>query len=49
MEAVLDRYAQPEDANAPRVCFDGCPDQVLDEVREPWPPQPGTPAREDDE
>jgi hypothetical protein len=47
MEDILDLYAQPEDSNAPRVCFDECPYQLLDEVREPLPPQPGKPARED--
>jgi hypothetical protein len=47
MEDVLDVYALPMDPNAPRVCFDECPYQLLDDVREPLPPQPGKPARED--
>lgn len=49
MEDVLDLYAQPNDPKAPRVCFDECPYQMLDEVREPVPPQPGKPKRQDDE
>ena len=47
MEDVLDLYAQPADPSAPRVCFDEWPYQLLDEVREPLPPQPGKPKRED--
>jgi hypothetical protein len=44
---VLDVYALPLDPHAPRVCFDECPYQLLDDVREPSPPLPGKPARED--
>jgi hypothetical protein len=44
MEDVLDVYAQPTEPDAPRVGFDECPYQLLDEVREPLPPQPGNPA-----
>jgi len=47
MEDVLDLYAEPSDPTRPRVCFDDCPYQLLDEVREPLPPQPGQPARQD--
>ena len=47
MEDVLDLYAEPCDPSQPRVCFDECPYQLLDEVREPLPPQPGQPARQD--
>ena len=47
MEDVLDVYALPLDPHAPRVCFDECPSQWLDDVREPLPPLPGKPARED--
>lgn len=47
MEDILDLYAQPNVPNVPRVCFDECPYQLLDEVREPWPPQPGKPKRQD--
>lgn len=43
----MDLYAQPAEENAPRVCFDECPYQLLDEVREPVPPQPGKPQRQD--
>lgn len=49
MEDVLDLYAEPEDPSRPRVCFDECPYQLLDEVRPPLPPQPGHPARQDSE
>lgn len=47
MEDVLDVYALPVEPHEPRVCFDECPYQLLDDVREPLPPQPGQPARED--
>ena len=47
MEDVLDLYAEPDDPKVPRVCFDECPYQLLDEVREPMPPQPGKPKRQD--
>jgi hypothetical protein len=49
MEDVLDLYAEPEDPSRPRVCFDECPYQLLDEVRPPLPPQPGHPVRQDSE
>ncbi len=47
MENVLDLYAEPSYPTRPRVCFDECPSQLLDEVRETLPPQPGQPARRD--
>jgi len=47
MEDVLDVYALPLELSVPRVCFDECPYQLLDEVREPLPPQPGKPKRQD--
>lgn len=47
MEDVLDLYATPADPNAPKVCFDECPYQLLDEVREPLPMQPAQPRRYD--
>ena len=47
MEEVLDLYAEPVESNAPRVCFDECPNPLLNEVREPLPPQPGKPTRQD--
>ena len=49
MEDVLDLYASPPDPTAPKVCFDECPYQLLDEVREPLPMQPGQPERFDSE
>jgi hypothetical protein len=49
MEDVLDLYAEPDDPARPRVCFDECPYQLLDEVRPPLPPQPGRVARQDSE
>ena len=47
MEEVLDVYAEPDDPTAPRVCFDECPYQMLDHVREPQPPKPGKGQRID--
>ena len=47
MEDVVDVYALPSEPNAPRVCFDECPYQLLDQVGKPLPPRPGKPARED--
>ena len=47
MEDVLDVYAESTDPTEPRVCFDECPYQLLDDVREPWPTQPGKPKRQD--
>jgi hypothetical protein len=49
MEDVLDLYAEPYDRQYPVVCFDESPDQVVSEVRQPWPVRPGQPARYDDE
>jgi hypothetical protein len=49
MEDVLDLYASPPDPTAPKVCFDECPYQLLDEVRDPLPMQPGQPKRFDSE
>ena len=47
MEDILDLYAQPSDARSPVVCFDECPYQLVSEVKEPRPAQPGTPVRYD--
>jgi transposase len=47
MEAVLDLYAEPIDPKRPRVCFDEATKQMVGEVREPLPPEPGQPARYD--
>ncbi|AZI41999.1 IS630 family transposase (plasmid) [Deinococcus psychrotolerans] len=49
METVLDTYAQPYDASRPVICFDEKSYQLLDHVREPLPPVPGSPARVDHE
>lgn len=49
MEEVLDLYAEPYDPARPVVCFDESPKQLIGEVRESIPAQPGTPAREDTE
>jgi hypothetical protein len=49
MEDVLDLYETPYDPARPVVCFDESPKQLIGEVREPMPPQPGTPARQDTE
>ena len=49
MEDVLDVYAAPYDPAHPVVCFDESPKQLIGEVRDPQPPQPGTPARQDTE
>ena len=47
MEDVLDLYAEPEDPQRPRVCFDECPYQLISEVRQPLPARPGRPSRYD--
>ena len=47
MEDVLDLYAEPYDPQRPVVCFDETSTQLLAEVREPLPAQPGRPKRED--
>ena len=47
MEDVLDLYAEPYDPDRPVVCFDETSTQLLAEVREPLPPQPGRPRRQD--
>jgi hypothetical protein len=49
MEDVLDLYEAPYDPAYPMVCFDESPKQLIGEVREPIPPEPGTPARQDTE
>lgn len=49
MEDVLDVYAAPYDPAHPVVCFDESPKQLIGEVRDPQPPRPGTPARQDTE
>ncbi len=47
MEDVLDLYEQPYDEKRPVVCFDESPEQLIEEVRQPLPPEPGQPARYD--
>jgi hypothetical protein len=47
MEDVLELYHEPYDPTKPVVCFDEMPHQMLSEVREPLPIEPGTPARQD--
>ncbi len=47
MEDVLDLYAEPFDPQRPQVCFDERPVQLLGEVYEPLPMQPGQVRRYD--
>lgn len=47
MEDILDLYARPYDPHQPVVCFDECPYQLVEEVRQPLPAQPGQPLRYD--
>jgi transposase len=41
MENVLDLYAEAPDPKRPVVCFDESPTQLIGEVREPIPAEPG--------
>ena len=47
VEDVLDLYAEPYDPKRPVVCFDEASTQLLADVREPLPAQPGRPRRQD--
>lgn len=47
MEDVLDLYAGEPDPKRPVVCFDESPTQLIGEVREPIPAEPGQPERYD--
>jgi transposase len=47
MEDILDLYARPYDPARPVVCFDECPYQLVEEVRQPLPARPGQPLRYD--
>lgn len=47
MEDVLDLYAEAPDPRRPVVCFDESPTQLIGEVREPIPAEPGQPERYD--
>jgi hypothetical protein len=49
MEDVLDVYHRPYDERFPLVCVDETSKQLLEHVRVPIPPEPGVPARVDDE
>ena len=41
MEDVLDLYAETPDPKRPVVCFDESPTQLIGEVRQPIPADPG--------
>ncbi|MCX4176900.1 MULTISPECIES: IS630 family transposase [Paraburkholderia] len=47
MEDVLDLYAETPDPQHPVVCFDESPTQLIGEVRQPIPAEPGKPLRYD--
>ena len=47
MEEVLDLYAEAEDPQRPRVCFDEMPYQMISETRVPVPMQAGQAERYD--
>jgi transposase len=47
MEDVLDLYAEEPDPQRPLVCFDESPIQLIGEVRQPIPPEPGQIERYD--
>ena len=47
MEDVLDLYAEAPDPRRPLVCFDESPIQLIGEVRQPIPPEPGKIERYD--
>lgn len=47
MENVLDGYALPLNPNRPQVCFDERPVQLIGDVYEPLPAQPGQVRRYD--
>ena len=47
MEDVLDLYAEAPDSKRPVVCFDESPTQLIGEVREPVPAEPGKLERYD--
>jgi hypothetical protein len=47
MEDVLEVYARPYDPHRPVVCLDETSKQLVAEIREPIPMQPGQPARVD--
>jgi hypothetical protein len=47
MEDILELSAEPYDAHYPVVCFDESPYPLVSEGRQPLPPLPGQPARDD--
>jgi transposase len=47
MEGVLDLYAEAPDPKRPVVCFDESPTQLIGEVRQPIPAEPGQLERYD--
>src|SRR5258708_9193822 len=47
IEDVLDLYAEAPDPKRPVVCFDESPTQLIGEVRQPIPPEPGQIERYD--
>ncbi|MET4349561.1 hypothetical protein ABIC07_009090 [Bradyrhizobium sp. RT9a] len=47
MENVLDLYAETQNPARPLVCFDETPIQLIGEVRQPVPAQPGQRERYD--
>jgi hypothetical protein len=47
MEDVLDLYAEAPDPKRPMVCFDESPVQLIGEVRQPIPAEPGQLERYD--
>lgn len=46
---MLDVYTRPYDAKRPVICMDESPKQLIGEVREPIPMQPGKVRKIDDE
>jgi len=47
MEDVLDLYAEVPDPKRPVICFDESPTQLIGEVRQPIPAEPGQLERYD--
>ena len=47
MEDLLDLYNEPYDPKRPVVCFDESPYQLVEEIRQPLPPEPEQPERYD--
>jgi len=47
MEEVLDLYEADYDPRRPVVCMDETPKQLIEEIRQPLPAQPGQPERFD--